>query len=142
MFKLNFYGSFAFLFRGHSIFNPNPSPKDDRFSNRRGGRGGASDFFFKEAHKILTLRTNFSKVPTCKERTRRISFFKERRQKFEASISSHPSGSGGCPVRIKYGLSPRAIFPTPISHSITLSQNLTNWCDLYWRKIIVSTMIS
>lgn len=107
-----------------------------------GGGGGASDFFFKEAHKILTLRTNFSKVPTCKERTRRISFFKERRQKFEASISSHPSGSGGCPVTIKYGLSPRAIFPTPISHSITLSQNLTNWCDLYWRKIIVSTMIS
>ena len=106
------------------------------------GGGGAANFFFKEAHKILTLRTNFSKVPTCKERTRRISFFKERRQKFEASISSHPSGSGGCPVRIKYGLSPRAIFPTPILHSITLSQNLTNWCDLYWRKIIVSTMIS
>ena len=106
------------------------------------GGGGGVRFFFKEAHKILTLRTNFSKVPTCKERTRRISFFKERRQKFEASVSSHPSGGGGCPVRIKYGLSPRATFPTPISHSITLSQNLTNWCDLYWRKIIVSTMIS
>ena len=71
-----------------------------------GAGGGASDFFFKEAHRILTLQTNFSKVPTCKERTRRISFFKERRQKFEASVSSHPSAGGGCPVWIKYGLSP------------------------------------
>ena len=44
MFKLNFYESFAFLSRGHSIFYPNPSPKDERFSNRWGG-GGVPTFF-------------------------------------------------------------------------------------------------
>ena len=91
MSKLNFYGSIAFLSRGHSIFDPNPSLKDDRFSN--GGWGGGGDL------------TNFSKVPTCKERTLRISFFKGPQQKFEDSVSSHPSG-GGCPVWIKYRPSP------------------------------------
>ena len=46
---------------GRSIFYPHP-PKDDGFSQK-----GGSDFSFQEAHKILTLQTNFSKVPTKKE---------------------------------------------------------------------------
>jgi len=116
MFKLNFYGSFAFLSRRHSIFNPNPSPKDDRFSNRPGGGGGGHPIFFQRSPKILTLWTNVSKVPTYKEQTLRISFFKEWQQKFETLLSSHPSGGGGCPVWIKYGPSPWAIFPT-LSHT-------------------------
>ena len=58
-----------------------------------GGGGGGGDL------------TNFSKVPTCKERTLRISFFKGPQQKFEDSVSTHPSG-GGCPVWIKYRPSP------------------------------------
>ena len=52
MFKLNFYESFAFLSRGHSIFYPNPSPKDERFSNRWGGGGGGSNFFSKKPTKF------------------------------------------------------------------------------------------
>ena len=46
---------------GRSIFYPHPL-KDDGFSQQ-----GGSDFSFQEAHKILTLQTNFSKVPTKKE---------------------------------------------------------------------------
>ena len=46
---------------GHSIFYL-PPPKDDGFFKQ-----GGSDFSFKEAHKISTLQTNFSKVLTKKE---------------------------------------------------------------------------
>ena len=48
---------------------------------------GGFDFFFEEAQKIWTLRTNFSKVN--KERTLGISFFKGCQQKFEGTDSSH-----------------------------------------------------
>ena len=46
---------------GHSIFYL-PPPKDDGFFKQ-----GGSDFSFKEAHKISTLQTNFSKVQTKKK---------------------------------------------------------------------------
>ena len=47
---------------GRSIFYLHP-PKDDGFSEL----GGGSDFSFQEAHKISTLQTNFSEVPTKKK---------------------------------------------------------------------------
>ena len=54
---------------------------------------GGFDFFFEEAKKIWTLRTNFSKAN--KERTLEISFFKGCRQKFEGTDSSHLWREGG-----------------------------------------------
>ena len=64
---------------------------------------GGFDFFFEEAKKIWTLRTNFSKAN--KERTLEISFFKGCRQKFEGTDSSHLWRDGG---RGAAGLSLRA----------------------------------
>ena len=91
MSKLNFYGSIAFLSFLFIPFLIQTPPL--RMADGGWGGGGGGD------------PTNFSKVPTCKERALRISFFKGPQQKFEDSVSSHPSG-GGCPVWIKYRPSP------------------------------------
>ena len=84
---------------------------------------GGFDFFFEEAKKIWTLRTNFSKAN--KERTLEISFFKGCRQKFEGTDSSHlwRDGGRGCSRVVTKGRGP-GISPGYSEHDPRLLSSL------------------
>ena len=102
--------------------------------------GGGSDFFSRKPTIFWPFGQIFQRCRHAKKEPFRFHFPKGRDKNLKLQFLVILRGVGGG-EGVPCG-SPRAIFPTPISHSMTLSQNLTNWYDLYWRKIIVSTMIS
>ena len=123
MFKLNFYGSFAFLSKGHSIFIQTPPLRMTGFQ-----MGGGSDFFSRKPTIFWPFGQIFQRCRHTKNEPFEFHFPKGRdknlKLQFLVILRGVGGGGGGCPVWVPTGYIPHSY--------LTLYNPVTKLDQLVW----------